>query len=87
MVKLLVACADIEVDMKDKYGCSPLSYAAADGHEVVVKLLVPRGDIAELNSKNKDGHLLLSYATQYGHEAMVKILVAWDNADSGRYQA
>ena len=82
-MKLLAAHADIKMDTKDKYGHSPLSYAATDRHEAMVKLLVPRDDVAELNSKNEDGRSLLSYATQYGHEAVVKILVVWDHWDEG----
>jgi len=38
-VKALLATGKVEVDSKDGDGWGPLSWAAADGHEGVVKLL------------------------------------------------
>ena len=37
-------------DVKDTYGRTPLSWAAENGHEAVVKLLLEKG--AELESKD-----------------------------------
>ena len=37
-------------DIKDTYGRTPLSWAAENGHEAVVKLLLEKG--AELESKD-----------------------------------
>ena len=40
MVKLLLAKDGIDPDLKDsQYGQTPLSWAAQNGHEAVVKLL------------------------------------------------
>ena len=39
MVKLLVDTGKVNVDSKDGAGRTPLSWAAAEGHEVMVKLL------------------------------------------------
>jgi ankyrin repeat protein len=61
-------------DSKDTYGRTPLLWAAANGHEAVVKLLVEKG--AELECKDKNyGQTPLSWAAANGHEAVVKLLV------------
>ena len=55
-----------------------LSYAAQEGHEAVVKILVSQDNV-EVDTKDNHGHSLLSYATKEGHESVVKILVTWDD--------
>jgi ankyrin repeat protein len=60
-------------DYKDSYGRTPLSWAAGNGHEAVVKLLLEKG--AELESKDNYGQTPLSLAARYGHEAVVKLLL------------
>ena len=57
-------------------GCSPLSYAAEEGREAVVKILLAQDDI-----EVRRGRSSLSTAVQFGHEAVVKILVARDDVD------
>jgi ankyrin repeat protein len=42
VVKLLLEKA-VDVDSKDSYGRTPLSWAAQNGHEGVVKLLLEKG--------------------------------------------
>ena len=62
------------LNSKDSYGRTPLSWAAENGHEAVVKLLLEKG--AELETKDKDyGQTPLSYAASRGHEALVKLLL------------
>ena len=61
-----------EVESKDKeYGGTPLSWAAGNGHEAVVKLLLQKG--AELETRSKYGRTPLSWAGGEGHEAVVKL--------------
>jgi ankyrin repeat protein len=67
-------------DKKDKYGRTPLSYAAENGHEAVVKLLLAK-DGVRINSKCDSRQTPLSYAAENGHEAVVKLLLAKDGVD------
>lgn len=61
------------IDSKDGYGQTPLSWAAMEGHEAVVKLLVENG--AAVDSPDDYGLTPLSRAAMDGHEAVVKLLV------------
>jgi hypothetical protein len=61
------------LDCKDTYNRTPLSRAAENGHEAVVKLLLERG--AELEAKSYYGRTPLLYAAANGHEAVVKLLL------------
>ncbi|CZR56859.1 uncharacterized protein PAC_06748 [Phialocephala subalpina] len=64
-----------DLDSKDTYGRTALSYAAAHGHEAVVKLLLEKG--AELETKDEyyGSRTPLSWAAEDGHEAVVKLLL------------
>jgi ankyrin repeat protein len=50
-----------------------LSWAAANGREAVVKLLVEKG--TDIESKDNNGQTPLSRAAGSGHEAIVKLLL------------
>jgi hypothetical protein len=60
-------------DSKDNYGQTPLSWAAENGHEAVVRLLLEKG--AELESKDNYSQTPLLWATRNGHEAVVRLLL------------
>jgi hypothetical protein len=72
VVELLIVRDDVDVNTKDKGGRTPLSRAALNGHEAVVKLLLEKG--AELEAKDEDGRTPLLWAARNGHEAVVKLL-------------
>src|SRR5436305_11259860 len=61
------------LDLKDGYGRTPLSWAAGEGHEAVMKLLLEKG--AQLEAKSRYGQTPLSWAAGEGHEAVVKLLL------------
>lgn len=68
-------------DVKDGRGRTPLSYAAENGHEAVVKLLLANNaDINLPDSDNPWGLTPLAWAVNKRQEAMVKLLLA-NNAD------
>jgi ankyrin repeat protein len=59
---------------KDRRSQIPLSWAAENGHEAVVKLLLEKG--AELDSKDTIyGRTPLSWTAKTGREAVVKLLL------------
>ena len=62
-----------DANSRDSYGRTPLSWAASNGHEVVVKLLLEKG--AQLECNDKYGRTPLSWAAGNGHEAVVKLLL------------
>ena len=59
--------------VEDGWGRTPLIWAARNGHEAVVKLLLEKG--AQMDSKDKYNQTALLLAVQNGHEAMVKMLL------------
>ncbi|KAH7008750.1 ankyrin repeat-containing domain protein [Ilyonectria destructans] len=63
----------INIDAKDSHGRTPLSWAAENGHEAVVRLLVDRG--AHTEAADKKGRTPLLRAAKNGHEAVVRLLV------------
>jgi ankyrin repeat protein len=65
-------CAD--VNKADNVGRTPLWWAAENGHEAVVKVLIAAG--ADVNKSDNYGRTLLYWAVRYGHEAVVKMLIA-----------
>jgi len=73
IVWLLLEREGVDADSKDRDGRTPLSWAARNGHEAVVKLLLEKG--AELETKSSNGQTPLSWAARSGREAVVELLV------------
>ncbi|KAJ4183501.1 hypothetical protein NW759_017070, partial [Fusarium solani] len=63
----------INIDGKDSDSRTPLWWAAAKGHEAVVRLLLDRG--AHTEAADKDGWTPLWRAAANGHEAVVRLLL------------
>ena len=63
-----------KVNSKDEFGRTSLSWAAFEGHEAVVKLLLARHDV-EADLKDAWGRTPLSWAAESGRKAVVKLLM------------
>ncbi|CAG8982672.1 hypothetical protein HYALB_00014050 [Hymenoscyphus albidus] len=79
VVQLLLDNAT-EADLQCSNGRTPLSWAARNGHEAVVKLLLQTDKVDADSKDNKYGQTPLSWAAENGHEAVVKLLLL-NNAD------
>ena len=81
LLRIILQRADqvgANINVKNKLGRTPLSYAAGNGDMAIVKPLIERGDVIA-DSKDKHNRTPLSYAAESGHEAVVKLLIAQDN--------
>ena len=67
--------AGTDVNAKDKYGESPLLFAATFGHKEIAELLIAEG--ADVNTKiDKTGMTPLHYAAFKGHREIAELLIA-----------
>src|SRR6266487_1473576 len=79
VAELLLACKDIDADRKDTGGRSPLSYAADNGSEAVVRLLLAKG--LDPDSKDSAGRTPLSFAAQRGSKTVIELLLSKNGVD------
>jgi hypothetical protein len=66
-----------EIDQRDLSGRTPLSWAAENRQEVIVKLLLNTAKV-DVDSKDNNDQTPLSWATHNGHEAIAKLLLDTD---------
>lgn len=62
------------LDLADDYGSGPLHWAAHNGHNFMIELLLQRGSTA-IDSVNKYGRTPLHFAAWKGHDSTVKLLL------------
>ena len=62
-----------DVNAKDKYGLTPLHYAAWQGRNEIVELLTANG--ADVNAKDVDGGTPLHEAASDGRKEVVELLI------------
>ena len=65
----------VNPDSLSKSGRKPLSWAAENGHEGIVKLLLGRGDVNPSTPDMESGETPLLCAAKNGHEGVVKLLL------------
>jgi len=68
-------------NIEDNAGRTPLSWAAGQGHEAAVRLLVEREDV-DADSKDTNDRTPLLWAAEGGHEAVVRLLVEREDVDA-----
>jgi hypothetical protein len=72
-VKRLLSIRNINVNVKDVYGETPLHWAAKNGHVEIARVLLQNG--AEVNVRNNYGNTPLHYAAIHGHVDILHLLV------------
>lgn len=71
----------INTNITDQDGRLPLWWAASNGREAMVKVLLDSGKV-DANFKDSLGHTPLSLAIENGHKAVVKLLLESDQVDA-----
>jgi len=74
LVASLASAQGCEINARDGAGCTPLLWAAKNGHDGAVRLLLERKDVGP-NRSNNQGSTPLSRAADNGHEGVVKLLL------------
>jgi len=80
LVTALIEMGCYDINEQDFLGCTPLAWAAHNGHEKVVEILLRR---KEVNPDEPDslGQTPLSHAAWTGHEGVVKLLLGREEVD------
>ncbi|KAH6949109.1 ankyrin repeat-containing domain protein [Fusarium avenaceum] len=73
VLEILLANPHVYVDKRDCNGRTPISYAAENGHALVVSRLLEHG--ANPDWKDLGGTTPFGHAVQHGHVAVVKVLI------------
>lgn len=80
IVKLLLDCADIDVNSQNSDSETPLYKAACYEHKSIVELLLDCADI-DVNSQDLDGETPLYKAALWGYTSIVKLLLDCADVD------
>jgi len=74
VVAALIELGCYDINGKDFWGFTPLAWAAHNGHDETVKLLLGREEVNP-GKPDRYGQTLLSLAAENGHKGVVKILL------------
>ena len=80
IVASLVGVEGCDINQRDCVGNTPLMWAAENGHEGVVKILLRRDNVSP-NIPNQYGRTPLRCAVLGGHEGVVKLLLGRDDVN------
>ena len=86
IIEIVVGLMEVggyDINQEDCIGNTPLGWAACNGHEGVVEILLGRDDI-NADKPDMDGQTPLCCAAQNGHDGVVKILLGRDGVDPGK---
>jgi ankyrin repeat protein len=86
VVRINLGQPNVEVNSKDKDGCTPLAWAARRGQSAIVQVLVERDEL-EIESKDDDDdnvYIALMLAVDERHEGVVQMLVHSALAEWGK---
>ena len=75
VVVALLKDTRIDLEEKDKDGCTPLIHAAASGCDSIIELLFNSGKKINCNSRDKYAWTALMYAVNEGYTATVELLL------------
>jgi ankyrin repeat protein len=75
LLAFVLGTGNVNADIKDNDGQTPLCLAAGIGNEAVIKLLLVTGEV-DINSSCKKGWTPFFWAARNGHEAVMKLLLA-----------
>ena len=83
VVAALIEVGCYDINGEDFSGCTPLSWAARNGHEEVVKTLLKWGEVSP-DKPDNDSLTPLLYASRCGHEGVVKLLLGREEVNPGK---
>jgi len=83
IVASLLEVKGCDINQKDCVGNTPLVWAAHNGHEGAVKVLLGRDDV-DPDGPGNNGLTPLDCAARCGHEGVVKILLGRDDVDPNK---
>jgi len=83
VVVALIEVGDSDLNGEGCWDCTPLSWAARNGHEEVVKVLLGREEVKP-DKADRVGQTPLWEAAAKGHEGVVKILLAREEVNPDR---
>ena len=82
-VRELLANEALTYDLPDRFGRTPLHWAAEQGHRNVVLALLRAGASVDPRSQRKDTPIML--AASGGHEKLVRVLLRYRGGESDRW--
>lgn len=75
-----LASTSFNLNGLDRYKATPLHWAAKQGHDIIVKILLDRDDIKP-DLENIEYRTPLSFAAEHGHMPVVDLLLRQDNVN------
>ena len=80
MFRRVDQATEINIDARDGRGRTPLLWAAREGHEAIVELLLSTGQV-DIDAKDIAGRTPLSWAARAGHEGVTRLLLSTGQVD------